>query len=418
MPRPVEIISIGDELLIGQTVNTNASWIGDRLLQIGLRVSWVTVAGDELADVQQALRIAESRADIVLLTGGLGPTHDDVTKKAVSRYFDSGYILNEKVLEQVAARFKNRGIPMADVNREQAMVPEKAEIIENDRGTAPGLVFRRGDKIFVVMPGVPGEMKSMMERLVIPELERSAERAIAVSFLRTTGIPESTLFEKLGDLDAVQKQVQVAFLPSLAGVKIRLLAAAESREEANRRIDAAAGLIRNSIAPYIYAERDISLEQAIVELLQKAGKTLSVAESCTGGSLANSITNISGSSQVFERGVVSYSNTAKMDVLGVPEELINAHGAVSEQVARAMASGVRKRANTDYALSTTGIAGPTGGTAEKPVGLVYIGYADTDTVDCRRYTFVNDRLGNKRRTVSAALDLLRRKICGIDRNNG
>lgn len=406
-----EIISIGDELLIGQTINTNAGWMGERLLNAGIRVDWVTTVGDNAGHIEAALKIAESRANIILITGGLGPTHDDITKKVISRYFNSKMVLNQKVLESIKARFKKRGILMSQVNRDQALVPEKAKVIFNDNGTAPGLIFERNGVTFYVMPGVPMEMKAIMERFVIPQLqEKCGERTILFQIYCTTGIAESTLFQKIGDIAEIEKYAKLAFLPSPSGVKMRLMTEGQTQKAAQDALKQAEILLRKNIESFIYATENCSLEQVVASILTQRGKTLAVAESCTGGLLANKLTNISGSSKFFDRGIVSYSNRAKMQVLGVPETLIAKHGAVSAQVAQAMAEGVRKIAGTDYGLSTTGIAGPTGGTPDKPVGLVFIGYSDVNETIAKRFNFLSDRQGNKERSAAAALNLLREKL--------
>ena len=407
----VEVISVGDELLIGQTVNTNASWIGEQLINIGVHLEWVTTVGDSEERLSQALRIAESRADVVLITGGLGPTHDDVTKKVVADYFESQLVMNQEILEHVKERFRRRGFDMARVNEGQALVPDKAEIMRNELGTAPGMIFRRNGASVFVMPGVPREMKGMMKNYVLPMLKKQAGGlAVRIKNLMTTAVPESTLYERLDNLNEIEKYVHVAFLPNLFGVKIRLMAKADSENEAVDKLQRAEKLVRDKINRDIFADEQVSLEEAIAKLLIERGETLAVAESCTGGMISNRLTNISGSSQFFERGVISYSNDAKIQMLGVPEKLIKADGAVSAEVARTMAEGVRNLASTDYGMSVTGIAGPTGGTAEKPVGLVYVGYADARGSSVEKHTFANDRIGNKQRSVQAALNLLRKNI--------
>jgi len=410
----IEIISIGDELLIGQTVNTNAAWIGDQLLSIGTQPTWITTIGDRPEHIEQALKIAESRAQIILVTGGLGPTHDDVTKDVIARYFHANLVMNKEALARIQERFRKRGIALSDVNRAQALVPDKAEVITNEIGTAPGLKLTRDGKIFYVMPGVPKEMKMMMQKSILPEIHRLLDgQVIKKKILYTTGVAESVLFKKLGDIREIERYTSVAFLPDLNGVKIRLLVQAQSEKDADDAIRKAESLIRPKIENYIFSDTTDKLEEVIADLLQKSGKTVSVAESCTGGLIANRLTNISGSSHYFERGVVSYSNQAKIEILGVPSALIEEKGAVSAEVAKAMAEGVRKLAKTDLGISTTGIAGPTGGTKEKPVGLVYIGYSDERETIVERYVFTNDRLANKYRFSQAALNLLREKIQGI-----
>ncbi|MBN2413802.1 competence/damage-inducible protein A [candidate division KSB1 bacterium] len=407
----VEIISIGDELLIGQTINTNAGWIGEQLLNIGIQVHWITTIGDNYEYLTNALQLAESRADIVLLTGGLGPTHDDITKKVVCEYFGSKLIMDRNVLEQVRERFRKRGIPMVKINEEQALVPDKAIIIKNNLGTAPGFVFKRNNRYFYVMPGVPREMKGMMNNFILPDISGRLSGNIFIrKTLVTTGIPESTLYERIKDLPAIEKLAKISFLPNLAGVKIRLTAEGKNRQEADTQLAKAEKLVRKNIESFIFAEKDITIEEIIAEWFIKHNKTLAAAESCTGGLVANQFTNIPGSSAFFLGGIISYSNQVKIDTLGVPEELINKHGAVSDKVAGAMAKGVRERLGADYAISTTGIAGPSGATPGKPVGLVYVGYADADETTTARFTFADDRLGNKQRFSQAVMNLLRSKI--------
>jgi nicotinamide-nucleotide amidase len=410
----VEIICIGDELLIGQTVNTNAAWMGEQLVNIGVQPEWTTTVGDSRENMLSALRIAESRADEVLITGGLGPTHDDITKEVVTDYFGGTLVLNREILENIRERLRRRGIEMAKVNEDQALVPDNAQIMENVKGTAPGMIFRRNGKSFFVMPGVPFEMKDMMTRYILPELkQRLSGRAIRIRNFMTTGVAESTLFTQLDNLPEILKLAQVAFLPSLFGVKICLMATAASAETADDLLQRAEAMVKDKIGGSIYAEDDVPLEVAVARLLLERKATLSVAESCTGGMVGNLLTNIPGSSNFFERGLITYSNRAKIELLGVPPQVIEQHGAVSAETAVAMAEGVRRVAGTDYGISVTGIAGPDGGTAEKPVGLVYVACADQNRSICERHLFANDRIGNKQRSTTAVLNLLRRTILGI-----
>lgn len=412
----IEIISIGDELLIGQTINTNAAWMGRKLLGIGVHVNWVTTVGDSREELLLALRIAESRSDVILMSGGLGPTHDDVTKKVACEYFDASLALNKDVLKQVRERFHRRGYKMAAINEEQALVPDKAEIMKNDLGTAPGLIFTHNNATCYIMPGVPREMQGMMLRHVLPRLEaQTGGKAIRVKSLMTTGVPESTLFERLDNLNEIQKLARVAFLPNLFGVKIRLMAIAESAHDAETRLNEAEKRVRQKIGADIFADEDINLEEAVANLLIQRKQTLAVAESCTGGLVANLLTNIPGSSAFFDRGLVTYSNAAKMELLGVPRSTLDRHGAVSAETAQAMAKGVRRMAGTDYGVSITGIAGPGGGSLEKPVGLVYVACCDKEETVWEKHTFANDRSGNKERSAQAALNLLRRQML---KNNG
>jgi nicotinamide-nucleotide amidase len=406
-----ELITIGDELLIGQTANTNAVWIGQKLSEIGVDLRWVTTVGDDAGDLRQALDVAMGRADVVITTGGLGPTHDDITKTVVTDYFGGGYVERPEIAERIRAAFRRRGLQMPAVNEEQARVPARADIIPNPVGSAPGFIFRRGSKMCIVLPGVPAEMEAMMTETVLPMLQKGADgRHILHRTLHTSGIAESMLFEKIGDLEPISKLVKVAFLPKTAGVDIRLTAVAASREESLRRIEEAEAWLRPRLAEHFWGVDDATLEGVVADLLFEQKKTIAVAESCTGGLLAHRLTNISGSSNYFERGLVTYSNRSKIELLGVPEDMIATRGAVSPEVAEAMARGVRQRSGTDFGLSTTGIAGPTGGTPEKPVGLIYIGIAGPEGAEVERHVFSKHRLLNKERGTQAALDLLRRHL--------
>ncbi|MBN2356223.1 competence/damage-inducible protein A [candidate division KSB1 bacterium] len=410
-PLTIEIISIGDELLTGHIANTNAAWMADQLLQIGLRVNRITTVGDDEKEICEILRQAESRADLIMATGGLGPTHDDVTRTALCEYFTCKLVVNKELLEDIKSFFGRRGIPMARVNTDQARVPATARLLKNDSGTAPGYVFSRKNTTFYFLAGVPHEMRSMMARIVLPELSQKVQtRLIRTRYLCTIGIAESTLYEQIGGIDKVAHEVRVAFLPGFSGVKIRLSAEGENEAETEGRLARAADYLRQNIAPYVYSERDMPLEQALALKLSQQRKTIAVAESCTGGLLAHKFTNIPGSSNFFERGVVTYSNRAKIELLGVPASTIEAYGAVSEQVALAMAEGVRRLAKTDYGLSTTGIAGPDGGSDEKPVGLVYVAWAGEEQVDVNMHRFIGDRHSNKERFAYAALNVLRINI--------
>ena len=406
-----EIISIGDELLNGRTVNKNAAFIGQKLSELGIQVGWITTVGDDKARLLDSLVLATSRAKVVITTGGLGPTHDDITKEVVCEFFDSELVQDLTVLENIHSLFKHCGIEMVKSNEEQALVPEKAEIMHNEAGTAPGYIFRNSGTTVYVLPGVPREMKMMMELSVLPDLSKRTDRlCVYTKIFRTIGIPESTLFEKITHRTEIEDFVKIAFLPGRGSVDIRLISEDEDDTSSLEKLAKAEELLRPYIKDYLYVVGETSLEETVAQLLLNCENTIAVAESCTGGLIAHKLTNVSGSSNYFERGVVSYSNQAKMDLLGVPKEILIDHGAVSSQTALAMAEGVRRIAGTDFGLSTTGIAGPTGGTAEKPVGLVYLGFASENETDFDRYIFHTDRLSNKERFANAALNFLRKKI--------
>lgn len=406
-----ENISIGDELLLGQTVNTNASYIGEKLAEIGVHLKWVTTVGDDEKDIEDAFTLARARADVVLVTGGLGPTHDDITKTVVARFFDSKLVMDEDHLRKMKALFERYGIPMAKINETQALVPDKCVVIENARGTAPGMLFEEKNKAFIVMPGVPAEMKGMMEKNVLPYLkEMSGGRVIKYKVLRTTGVPESTLFERITNLKEIEEFVKIAFLPKYTGVDIRLTVHETDEKHADEKLVKAEILMREKISDCVYAEDETSLEEAVGKLLREKRLKIAVAESCTGGIIAGKITDIAGSSDYFERGVVTYSNRAKTELLGVPEELIEKHGAVSEDVARAMAEGVKKNSGADIGLSVTGIAGPDGGTKEKPVGTVYAAISYGGETIVKKLFFPGERNVVRERTANAALNLVRKII--------
>ena len=409
-----EIISIGNELLNGRTINSNASYIGQRLTDIGVHVNWITTVGDDPKQVLNSLQLAVSRAQIVITTGGLGPTHDDITRDVVSDFFNTELVLNQDVLDSIIRRFEKRGVKMAKINEKQALVPKTAEVIANTVGTAPGFILREPTTTIFVLPGVPVESEMMIDNSVLNYIKTNYKLSFIRSQLfRTIGIPESTLFERLTDLEEIEKFVQVSFLPTKGSVDIKITAEADNEELCLQKLHKGESLVRPHVEDYVYATGETPLEEIIANLLIQNNFTLAVAESCTGGLIAHKLTNISGSSKYFERGVVSYSNKAKMDILGVPAKTIEEYGAVSQQTAIAMAEGIRKISNTHFGLSTTGIAGPTGGSKDKPVGLVYIGFSAHEKSSFIKHIFVTDRITNKERFAQAALNFFRKEIVQI-----
>ncbi len=401
------IISIGNELLIGQTVNTNAAWMGEKLSEVGVRVQKVITIADDAAAIRSALDDALHSADLALVTGGLGPTHDDITKQVVTEYFGGKLIFHPDILERLRRAFAKRGIDMPAVNEGQAWLPDNARILPNKVGSAQGMLFEQNGKMCAVMPGVPREMKYIMENSVLPLLqERVSGTVILHRTWRTSGIAESALFEKLGRIEDLEAFGKLAFLPKYCGVDIRLTIAAADRDKAEQRLQAAEKILLDKVGKYIYANGDTPLEAVVGELLKSQKATLAVAESCTGGLICDRITNISGSSEYFMGGVIAYSNAEKTARLGVSPETLARHGAVSEETAKEMAAGVRRTTGTDFGLSTTGIAGPTGATPGKPVGLVYVGLASPQGVTAKRFVFGEDRLINKERSAYAALWML------------
>ena len=409
-----EIINIGDELLIGQVVNTNASWMATELTLAGVNVVQITAIADHEKAIGNALDQAAGRADIILMTGGLGPTKDDITKKVLASYFNSEMIFHEPTFEQVKAIFKARHFEVSDVNRNQALIPEKCTPLFNKNGTAPGMWFEQNNKVFVSMPGVPFETKVMMKEQVIPKLKEFFKlKSIVYKTVMTTGLGESFLAEKIKDWENnLPENIKLAYLPQPGIVRLRLTAKGENEAQLRKEIDLQVNKLHMLVDDLIFGYDDVTMEEVIGQLLTKSGKTLATAESCTGGYIAQMITSVAGSSNYFMGSVVSYSNQAKINLLNVPEQAIEQHGAVSKSVVEAMATGARKKFNTDYAVSTSGIAGPSGGTDEKPVGTTWIALATPNGVKSKLFHFGEHRGRNIRRAALAALDMLRLEIKG------
>lgn len=410
------LISIGDELLIGQTINTNVSFIGSLLSDNQITVIKSSVIGDEEEVILEEFAEAMKKADLVIVTGGLGPTHDDITRKVITSFFKSELILNEEVLQDIRLRFERIKRTMVKVNEEQALVPKIATPIRNYRGTAPGFWIEQDEKIFVAMPGVPHEMKEMMSGFVIPKLRELYPVISPVTkktTLLTTGIPESTLFERLGNIEDLLEGAKLAFLPSPYGVKMRITVTEATDEEAGAKLSSIEQKIRAIAGRFIYGKNEEDLAEIVGRMLKDRGYRIAIAESCTGGNISSRITDFAGSSEYFDRGVVSYSNAAKVEILKVDEDTLIKYGAVSYEVARQMAAGIRAISGADIGLAITGILGPGGGTDQKPVGTVFIGYCDDKICISRRIQLGDDRAVNKQRASQAALAYLRNAILGI-----
>ncbi|MFI5263245.1 MAG: competence/damage-inducible protein A [Candidatus Kapaibacterium sp.] len=412
-----ELLSIGDELLIGQVINSNAAYISQQLNALGIEVSKVTTIGDNEKEILLAMKAAWAKNDIVIATGGLGPTHDDISKHIVAKFFKKKLILDKKTLAHVRARFRSFGIKkMPEVNIGQAMIPQGFKALRNDRGTAPGLRYHEKKKTFIILPGVPHEMSWLMEKWVIPGLrafyKKDLGAAIIHRTLHTIGIGESTLAEKIGDVkNFLEKEATLAFLPKTSGVRLRISVRDISEKIAKAKVARIEKYIRGRVGSTIYGAEDETLEEIIFGLLKGKKATLSSAESCTGGMLSMRITNVAGSSAVFIGGVVSYTNEVKIKELDVPEEIINKFGAVSEECAMAMAEGARKKFGSTYSLAITGIAGPGGGTKEKPVGTVWIALAAKGKpVLARSFKFGGSRNIVRERSADVALEILRKSL--------
>ena len=407
-----EVITIGDELLYGQTLDTNSQWIGQELNRVGIKIGRKTAIGDRQEDIVSALDEAQQRADIILLTGGLGPTKDDITKTTLADYFDSSITIHPQALSNLKALFAQRNYPLTALNEQQAALPEKCEMVPNAMGTAPGMWFEQDGKVFVSMPGVPYEMKAMMTDTVLPRLQETfALPVIFHQMIQTVGIGESWLAEKIADWEnALPEHIRLAYLPSFGKVKLRLTATGDNLLDLEESVAQQVQTLEPLIEKYIFGYGDISFEEAIGRDLLSAGKTLALAESCTGGLVAHRITSVPGSSRYFRGGLIPYDNALKINPLGVKESTLRQHGAVSEATVREMAENVRRLLGADVGLATSGIAGPGGGTAEKPVGTIWIALADASTTVAKKLTLGNDRLVNVERTNVAVLNLLRQQL--------
>lgn len=409
----VEIISIGDELLIGQTINTNASWMGSQLAINGMKVSYVATISDTWDAITGALTEAHKRSRVVLITGGLGPTKDDITKQVLCAYFDTKLVLDQKVLDHVESFFIKRNRPMLEVNKMQAMVPEACEVLFNEQGTAPGMLFEKEDTIFVSMPGVPYEMKYLMETHVIPRLTAKypLRKLIQRTYL-TQGIGESFLAEKISDWEnrLRSEELDLAYLPSPGMVKLRISSA--SGDQA--RVTSYGEELKKMIPGYLFGEEEDTLAEVVGKLLLQKGTTVGTVESCTGGSIMAALTSISGSSSYVLGGLITYSNDLKMKLAGVSGQTLEDFGAVSEETVLEMAAGGKKVLGVDWCISVSGIAGPLGGSDEKPVGTVWIAIDGPERKVSRKFLFGTDRQRTVQMTVLTALNLLRCEILGIN----
>ncbi len=415
MRAKAEIITIGDEILYGQTLDTNSHWMSRALDDAGIKVIRKNTIGDSREEILESLKVAESRADIILITGGLGPTNDDLTKPTLVEYFDTKLVRVPEVLDHIKQLFGRARRVVTELNEQQADLPENCVPIHNTYGTAPGMWFERDGKVFVSMPGVPYEMKQMMEQSIIPQLKKKYVKGeIYHKIIRTIGIPESQLAELITDWEeSLPQHIKLAYLPTMGTVKLRLTSKGDNLEELKTSVEEEVSRVLPLIKKYVYGFDSEEIEEVIGRLLKEQNKTLAIAESCTGGFLSHKITSVPGSSSWYAGSIVPYSNELKNKLVDVEEEILKTHGAVSEEVVLALAENVRKNLNADVAVSVSGIAGPSGGSEEKPVGTVWIGYSDEHKTRAKKFQLTKDRNINIQYSAMAALNMIR---INLDKN--
>lgn len=409
------LITIGDELLIGQVIDTNSAWMAQELNKIGVIVKRRLAVGDSWDGIWQALDDEAKQSQIILITGGLGPTADDITKPLLCQYFGGKLVVDEGALQNVIDIFTRLNRPMIDRNLKQAEVPDVCTVIQNKRGTAPGMWFEKNGNIFVSMPGVPHEMKGMMDDYVLGQLKtRFSLPHIIHKTLLTSGIGESQLADLIQVWEeALPANIRLAYLPNYGMVRLRLTAIGEDKIQVEERIQAEFEKVQALVSEWLVTNLDEPMEAVVARLLKEKGKTMSTAESCTGGYIAHLITSMPGSSAYYLGSVVSYANQVKQDELGVPAEILATHGAVSEPVVQQMVRGALERLQTDYAVAVSGIMGPDGGSAEKPVGMVWIAAGNHDKVVSQQFNFRFDRKRNIELTATNALNFLRKFILSV-----
>lgn len=413
------IITIGDELLIGQVIDTNSAWMAQELNKAGIRVTRRVAIGDVWDDIWKALDEEQLYADIILITGGLGPTADDITKPLLCKYFDGTMIVNEEVRQNVIDIFTRVNRPIIERNLLQAEVPDNCTVIFNKRGTAPGMWFERNGKVFMSMPGVPHEMKGMMEDDVIPRLlQKFKFPHIVHRTLLTAGVGESFLAELIQDFEkALPAHIRLAYLPNYGMVRLRLSGSGSDKENMEKEISERFNTLQQLVSEYLVTNEDEPMEQVIGKLLARCNKTMCTAESCTGGYIAHLVTAVPGSSRYYDGSVVSYSYKAKEDLLSVDHNILVENGAVSEAVVRQMAKGALDRIQSDYVIAVSGIMGPGGGMPGKPTGTVWIAYGNKEKVEAQMLYFRFDRRRNIELTAVNALNLLRKFILANEPSN-
>lgn len=406
-----EIITIGDELLIGQVIDTNSAWMAEQLNVIGIKVHQITSISDDQQHILTTLKEASERAQLILITGGLGPTKDDITKQTLCNFFDTSLVFSETAYANVEKLFSARGVAVTELNRLQAMVPANCRVVSNPNGTAPCMWFEKNGCIYISMPGVPFEMKAIMEEEIIPQLLNKLNRVIIHRTILTEGVGESHLASLIEPWeDSLPSFVKLAYLPQPGMVRLRLTAYGTDRKVLQDAVSKAEKELYPYAGNFIFGFDNDTMESVVGQLLRSKGMTLSTAESCTGGTIAQLITSIAGSSDYFKGSIVAYSNEIKEQFLGVPHKVIEEYGAVSEQTVIAMAEGIRNYFATDFAIAVSGIAGPGGGTAEKPVGTTWIAIATPNETIARKFLLGDHRGRNIRKASMAALNMLRGKL--------
>ncbi len=409
-----EILAVGTELLMGQIANTDAQYISQRLAELGIFVYFHSVVGDNPARLEETLKRALDRSDIVITTGGLGPTKDDLTKEVIARTMNRKLVLNDDVLNKVRDFFMRKHRVMPKNNEKQAYLPDNSVMIPNSNGTAPGCIIEDEEKAVIMLPGPPKEMQPMFNDTVFPYLKQKTGLVLVSKMLKIFGIGESDMESRLMDLIDKQDNPTIAPYVSQGEITVRVTARCASKEEASQLLNPVVNEIKERLGSLVYAEEGETLEQVVFNLLKGKGLIISTAESCTGGLLAGRITSLPGASKIFEQGYVTYANKVKINELGVKEETINKYGAVSCETALEMLEGLRKKTSAQVCVSISGIAGPDGGTPEKPVGLVYIGVSVLDRVLCKSFELMGDRERVRNDACMRALDMIRRVLLGLE----
>jgi nicotinamide-nucleotide amidase len=401
------LLTVGDELLIGQVIDSNAAWIAGQLYLLGIGVARKISVGDNLPDIIEAVERSFQDTDVILMTGGLGPTKDDVTKKALMQYFDCELVFSEETYERIRKIFEKRNIPLREAHRNQCFLPEKAELLFNRLGTAPGMWFESNGKILVSMPGVPYEMKYIMEHGVLPRLKDRSGTILLQKTIRTIGVGESSLADLVEPL-LMESPVKIAYLPSIGQVRLRLSIEGQSADGLQELLEEKVSLLERELGSIIFGYDETTIEEAIGQMLRQRKLSLITAESCTGGYLAHLITSVPGSSDYFTGSIVAYSNSIKTSILRVSPKTLERWGAVSKLTVEEMVRGALRSSEADLAIAVSGIAGPGGGSDDKPVGTIWIAVGDIDNMITKKYLFTKDRIINIKYTGIYALDLLRK----------